>query len=142
MKRIIWRLAVGRPGETSAILTEKAPAHNQPSETRGTRRPSAWRRLGMFITVSMAAAVGTLVLAAPAEAVPSNCSVGLDGPRGSFAICNSGTGAFQSWTQCRRGIWPHSWYMAYGPWKPPGVERSVSACSWGDTRYSYGYNLS
>ena len=76
-----------------------------------------------------------------AHATPYSCAWGPYGPRGSYATCNYGSGAYRSWTQCRRA-WG-SWYIRYGPWQTPSSGAlSSSSCSWGETRYSYGINLS
>ena len=95
-------------------------------------------------TAIVAAVLGVplaLTGATAAQAAPTGCAWGTEGARGSYAICTGGTGAYQSWTQCRR--WTGFWYMRYGPWQvPSNPVRSVSSCDWGDTRYSYGVNLS
>lgn len=104
-------------------------------EIRATKR---WR---LGAAAALLAIPLTFLPAPSALAVPSSCSVGTDGARGSYALCTRGTGAYRSWTQCRS--WSGFWYMRYGTWQVPNNPiRSVSACSWGDTRYSYGYNLS
>lgn len=81
-----------------------------------------------------------VVGATSAHATPSSCAWGPYSARGSYATCNYGSGAYQSWTQC--SSW-RGWYINYGPWKTPSSgELSISSCSWGDTRHSYGINLS
>ncbi len=103
------------------------------------------RRLGVVAALAAAGIAATLTGVSPAQAAPvaSSCLTGLDGPRGSFVICTKGSGAYRSWTQCRGGIWPHNWYMRYGNWQTPSSgNKSISACHWGDTRYSYGMELS
>lgn len=102
-----------------------------------TRR---WRlgAAAALIAIPMAILPATQANAAP---YAPSCAIGTDGARGSYAVCTMGNGAYRSWTQCR--TWSGFWYMRYGTWRvPSNPVRSVSACSWGDTRYSYGYNLS
>ena len=94
-----------------------------------------------FAAVAATVAISALSTSSVAEAAPSSCAWGPYSARGSYATCNYGTGAYRSWTQCRR--WTGFWYTAYGPWQTPrsGV-LSISSCSWGDTRHSYGIHLS
>lgn len=93
--------------------------------------------------VAIAGAAGALLVggaltASPTSASVGNCAWGVDGPRGSYAVCMNGTGYYQSWTQC--STWYGHWYTRYGQvmW-PNGTSRS--SCSWGDTRRSYGIRI-
>jgi hypothetical protein len=98
------------------------------------------RLIGAGVTVLGVAVPALVALAPAAQATPSSCAWGPYSARGSYATCNYGSGAYRSFTQC--SSW-HGWYINYGPWETPrsGV-LSISSCSWGDTRHSYGINLS
>jgi hypothetical protein len=109
---------------------------------RGLRVRLVRRLLAVGLVVG-AGLAGTLAAAAPASATPSACTWGTQGTRGSWASCNSGTGAFQAWVQCEHFVWPHSYYTNYGPWEVPGAGiNSTTACGTVDIRHSYGINLS
>jgi len=109
----------------------------------GRSRRARVGRLVAVLAVTVTTLAGLVVAATPAQATPSGCAWGTDGARGSWALCTQGTGAYRSFTQCRRWYWPNSWYIKNGPWQvPSNPVRSVSSCDYGDTRYSYGVELS
>ena len=113
----------------------RMPPFNPTSRRSG--RPAA----RLTAVAVLLGAAGAFAAPSAAQAVPSGCAWGTDGPRGSYAVCTQGNGAYQSWTQC--SSWTGFWYMRYGTWQvPSNPVWSKSSCSYGDTRHSYGVNLS
>jgi hypothetical protein len=98
-------------------------------------------RVRRGLTAVLLAVPLTFATTSVAQATPSGCNWGTDGARGSYAVCTQGTGAYRSFTQC--STWTGFYYMRYGTWQvPSNPVWSKSSCDWGDTRHSYGINLS
>jgi hypothetical protein len=97
---------------------------------------SGWLRRAGTIAVMLGAGLIGVVAAATPAAAASNCQWGPYSARGSWASCSSGGGSYQSWTQCEVA---GSWYTVYGPREAAGSGvLSISSCSWGSNRHSYG----
>ncbi|MDW5326427.1 hypothetical protein [Plantactinospora sp. KLBMP9567] len=91
-------------------------------------KAGAVRRIAAAVALAAVASLGVVVVsAAPAEAIPSNCSK-IVRTRSNAAVCKSGSGYYRAWARCTNQSSKKATYR-YGYWRSVGSIASNASCT-------------